>query len=161
MTKSDQQGNRTLTAQAGIDMCRSGDWRRGVELLRSVAATEERGGDLPGLFYSYLGYGVARFDRRYREGLRLCRHAVKKEFYHPENYLNLARTHLLTGDRRRAMRAIADGLRIDPENRDLREYEGELGVRRQPVFPFLGRDNVLNRLLGKLRHSLSGADPAD
>ncbi len=155
MTRFEEQVEIDSTAREGIALCRAGDWRRGVDLLRTVASNQDRGGELSGLFYSYLGYGIARFDRRYREGLRLCRHAVKKEFFHPENYLNLARTHLLTGDRRGAMRAIEEGLRIDPENQDLREYHAELGVRRTPVLAFLARDHVLNRLLGKIRHSFA------
>jgi len=74
---------------------------REIDLLRRVADAKDPGIELPGLFYSYLGFGVARFDRRVREGLTLCEHAVKREFYQPENYLNLARTHLLAGNRER------------------------------------------------------------
>ena len=157
MNRLEQQVELDSTAQEGIALCRAGDWRRGVDLLRTVASNQERSGELSGLFYSYLGYGIARFDRRYREGLRLCRHAVKKEFFHPENFLNLARTHLLTGDRRGAIQAIEEGLRIDPENQDLRDYHTELGVRRAPVLAFLARDHVLNRILGKIRHSFTAA----
>jgi len=160
MSRLEEQTELDSTAREGIALCRAGDWRRGVDLLRTVASKQQRSGELSGLFYSYLGYGIARFDHRYREGLRLCRHAVKKEFFHPENFLNLARTHLLAGDRRGAIRAIEEGLRIDPENEDLREYHKELGVRRRPVLRFLARDNVLNRILGKLRHTFKTPPPS-
>jgi hypothetical protein len=141
-------------AQQGIDLCRAGDWRRGMELLRAVASDEERSGDLPGVFYSYLGFGIARFDRRFKEGVSLCEHAIKREFYNPENYLNLAQTYLLVGDRGGAVSAIRGGLKIDSNDRDLRDLQRDLGFRREPVLPFLNRDNVLNRILGKIRHSL-------
>jgi hypothetical protein len=125
-----------------------------MELLRVVAADEGRQGELPSQFYSYLGFGIARFDRRYREGLRLCRHAVKRD-YQPENYLNLARTHMLVGDRKGAVRAVGAGLKVDPGYARLRELWRELGMRKRPVLGFLSRDHVINRILGKIRHSWS------
>ena len=151
----EQTMDRQQIAHQGVALCRSGDWRRGMELLRSVASSEERSGELPAVFYSYLGFGVARFDRRYQEGLSLCRHAIKREFYNPENYLNLAQTYLLAGDRGGAISAIRDGLKIDSHHQDLRDLQRDLGFRREPVLPFLNRDNFLNRILGKLRHTLS------
>ncbi len=144
----------------GIELCRQGSWRQGLDLLRRVAEADDRNADLPGLFYSFLGFGIARFDRRVREGIALCEHAVKREFYQPENYVNLARTYLLTGDRRRATDAVRDGLRIDPEHRELTDLICELGVRRRPVLPFLGRGNPLNHVLGRLRHLLAPQRPA-
>jgi len=157
MTGNAEQDKYSAIAEEGILLCRKGEWRRGMELLRTVAADEGRHGELPSQFYSYLGFGVARFERRYREGLRLCRHAVKRD-YQPENYLNLARTHMLVGDRKGAVRAVGTGLKIDPSYPRLRELWQELGVRKRPVVPFLSRDNVLNRILGRLRHSWRKGD---
>ncbi len=140
--------------QEGIDLCRQGSWRQGLDLLRKVAEADDRSTELPGLFYSFLGFGIARFDRRVREGIALCEHAVKREFYQPENYVNLARTYLLIDDRRRATDAVRAGLRIDPDHRELSELIAELGIRRPPVIPLLSRRNPLNHLLGKVRHVL-------
>lgn len=163
MIMAERSTEHTGVVEEGIALCRAGDWRRGVELLRSVAAAEGRQGELPGAFYSYLGFGVARFDRRYKEGLSLCQLAVKREFYNPENYLNLAQTYLLTGDRGGAISALRDGLKLDSQHEDLRELQRQLGFRREPVLPFLSRDNVLNRVLGKIRHTWGqgGAAAAD
>jgi hypothetical protein len=160
---AEQSTEHQRIAQEGVALCRAGDWRRGMELLRSVASADDRSGELPGVFYSYLGFGVARFDRHYKEGLSLCQHAIKREFYNPENYLNLAQTYLLAGDRGGAVSAIRDGLKIDSNHQDLRDLQRDLGFRREPVFPFLNRDNILNRILGKIRHSLSppGGSPGD
>lgn len=156
MALLDQQPDANDVAQRGIALCRQGSWRQGLDLLRRVAANDDRTGDLPGLFYSYLGFGIARFDRRVREGLQLCEHAVRREFYQPENYLNLARTELLAGRRDAAVEAIAAGRRIDPEHPGLAALHDELGIRRPPVLPFLSRRNLVNRLLGRLRHDFKG-----
>jgi len=139
----------------GIDFCRQDDWERGLAILGHLAQAAEKSA-LSGLFYSYLGYGIARCERRVEEGKKLCQHAIRIEFYQPENYFNLARTQLLGNDRRGAVSAIFKGLKIDPNSLELLTLQRELGVRRGPVIPFLSRDNPLNRLLGRLRHAVSG-----
>jgi hypothetical protein len=141
----------------GIDCCRRGNWNEGLRYLGQVAERGDTGTGLPGLFYSYLGYGIALREQRVREGLKLCRHSIKVEFYEADNYLNLARTCLLARDRSGAVRAVRDGLRIDPHHSGLLALHKELGVRGQPILPFLGRSHLLNRILGRIRHTLSGA----
>lgn len=136
----------------GIDCCRRGDWDQGLLYLGRVAEASDRS-SLPGLFYSYLGYGIARCQNRVAEGLKLCEHSVKLEFYQPENYLNLARTCLLGKDRPGAVRAIRRGLKIDSQHLELLALYRELGMREAPVLPFLQRSNPLNQILGRIRHA--------
>jgi hypothetical protein len=145
-------GVSTLLDQ-GLECCRRGDWSEGLRYLGRITESGHST-DLPGLFYSYLGYGIAHRDRRIREGLKLCKHAIKVGFYEPENHVNLARTSILANDRSGAVRAVRDGLRIDPQNQELRQMRKDLGVRTSPVIPFLDRANPLNIFLGQLRHSL-------
>lgn len=137
-----------------IDLCRRGGWKDGLPALARIAEQEERPGALPALVYSYLGYGIALRQQRLQEGLKLCQHAVKLEFYQAENYLNLARTYLLAGQRRAAVRALGEGLKIEPDNPQLLDLQGEVGRRRHPVLPFLSRSNPLNLVLGRIRHVL-------
>ncbi len=137
-----------------LDRCRRGGWKEGLPLLARIAEQDERQGALPALVYSYLGYGIALRQGRIQEGIRLCQHAVKLEFYQAENYLNLARTQMLANHRRAAVRAVSDGLKVEPDNRNLLELRREMGERRRPVLPFLARSNPLNSLLGRLRHLL-------
>lgn len=139
----------------GIERCRQGDWEVGLAFLGRIAEAE-RSAALPGLFYSYLGYGIALRQKRVQEGLRLCRHSVKVQFYEPENYVNLVRTLLLAGERPAAVRAVLDGLKVDRQHRELLELHKELGIRKSPVLPFLSRTNPLNQFLGRLRHSWRG-----
>lgn len=146
----------------GIDLCREGEWKDGLFVLGRIAASG-RSGELPGLYHSYLGYGIARLEGRHEEGIKLCRHAIKLQFYEPDNYLNLARTAMLAGDRKEAVKAIQGGLKVDPGNHELAALARELGVRQLPILSFLSRSNPLNLLLGKLRAALFGpaAKPPD
>lgn len=141
----------------GIQRCRQGDWEVGLAFLARIAEAE-RSTALPGVFYSYLGYGIALRQKRVQEGLKLCRHSVKIQ---SENYVNLARTCLLAGDRPAAVRAVLDGLKVDRQHAVLLELHRELGIRLQPVLPFLGRSNPLNQLLGRLRHAWQGDPPPE
>src|SRR5437762_12834061 len=97
----------------GIECCRKGDWAEGLRHLGWIAERGDAVSGLPGIFYSYLGYGIALREQRIEEGLKLCRHSIKLEFYQVENYLNLARTYLLAQNRAGAVRAVRDGLKID------------------------------------------------
>lgn len=137
----------------GIALCRGGDWDRGLDVLGRLASG---GGRLSGKGYSYLGYGMAHRHKQVREGLRLCNHAVKLEFYQPDNLFNLARTQLLAGDRRGATESMRRGMAIDRDHAGLVALAEELGTRRKPVLQFLTRRNPLNVLLGRLRHAIKG-----
>lgn len=144
------------TMKLGIDYCRKGDWTNGLRHLGQLAELGEAAGELPGIFYSYLGYGIALKEKRIREGLKLCKHSVQVQFYQAENYFNLARTCLLAQDRKGAVQAVRAGLKIDRGNRDLLVLYKDLGIRSLPVLPFLSRSNPLNQLLGRLRHAFRG-----
>ncbi|MEM8962663.1 MAG: hypothetical protein AAGD38_14350, partial [Acidobacteriota bacterium] len=62
----------------------------------------------------------------------------------------------MVGDRRAAIDIVERGLLIDAGNSELLELRRDLGERRQPMVPFLGRSNPINRMLGLLRHRLVG-----
>lgn len=147
----------TGALKLGIECCRRGDWNEGLHHLGRIA--ESGGAELPGLFYSYLGYGIALREQRFQEGLKLCRHSIKVEFYQVENYLNLARTCILAKDPKGAVRAIRGGLKVDPHHPELLVLYQDLGIRGMPVLPFLDRAHFVNQLLGRLRHTFRGSRP--
>jgi hypothetical protein len=153
----DELAEATLEA---IERCRRGDWLLGLPALARIAEGDERHGALPGLVYSYLGYGIALRQQRIQDGLKLCQHAVKLEFYRAESLLNLARTQLLARQRRAAVRSVADGLRLEPDNAALLELQRELGVRKSTALSFLPRSHPVNLLLGRLRHLFRRRPPA-
>ena len=108
----------TSTLKLGIECCRRGDWTEGLRYLGKIAEEKEQAPDLPGVFYSYLGYGIALCQQRVEEGLKLCQHSIKVEFYQVENYVNLARTCLLAQDRKGAIKAVRGRHRSASESRN-------------------------------------------
>jgi tetratricopeptide (TPR) repeat protein len=148
---------RELSGMLGraIDECRKGNWDQGLPYLGLLADSADRS-SLPGLFYSYLGYGIALREQRLDEGLKLCKHAIKIEFFQSENYWNLARLHLLKKDRKNAVKAVREGLKVDPNSTELLALQKDMGTRKLPVLSFLSRNHPLNRILGSLRHKFTG-----
>ena len=141
-------------ALRGVEACKAGKWKEGLAILGKIAESDRHGVELTGTFYSYLGYGIARYERRVQEGLALCQHSIKVQFYEPENYVNLARVYLLKRNRRKAVDALNQALRLNANHPGARALAQEIGWRRRPVIAFLPRGNLLNRWLGKLRHQL-------
>jgi len=140
----------------GLRLCREGEWRKGMPVLAAVIEQKGPYDKVPGLVYSFLGYGVAKFQSKTTEGVRLCEHAIKVQFYEADNHWNLARVNVLAGHRRNAVNALNGGLKLDPDHQGLLDLKKEIGLRRAPVLGFLGRDNALNVLLGRIRHAIAG-----
>ncbi len=161
-TESDDRiarDRQTAVYERGLERCRAGQWQDGLVDLAWLA---ERGshGEVPALCYSYLGYGLACHRGQIKKGLRLCKHAIKLEFYQPQSYVNLARTALLSDRyRRQAAKAVLDGLEIAPEHPELLELQQELGARRSPIVRFLSRGALPNRLFGWIRHQITHREP--
>ncbi len=156
------QGRPTLpreqllaACERGLDLCRFGNFKEGLAELAALGDLT-RVKDIPSAYFSYLGYALAKQRNQFQQGIKLCRHSIKLEFFQTENYVNLARTCLLSEKyRREAWDAVREGLRIDPDHPELLEIQRQLGSRKPPILGFLGRNNPLNRLLGSLRHLLS------
>lgn len=150
-----QQEHLAAVCERGIQACRDGNWQAGlVDLAWLVKGKQAR--QLPSQCYSYLGYGIALTQDDVVKGRRLCRRAVKMEWFQPDNYFNLARTCLLREHYRQdAVDAVDEGLKVDPEHEGLLELSRKIGRRRPPVLGFLSRGNILNRLFGSLRHVFS------
>ena len=126
----------------GITSCRQGRWEEGVRILYAVVGTIPMANEIPSLAYSYLGYGRASLKAKYRDGVLLCRLAIRKDPSEAENYFNLARTCLLRGRRRMAVSALDRGLRSSPRSREILELREDLG-RRATVAAFSARTQAL------------------
>ncbi len=142
---------------SGIEHCRAGRWEKGADYLGYVAERCHSDLSSASLYLSYLGCATARIQGPTEEARSLCQHAVKVEFFQPENWANLAEVMLLSEKRKEAVAAVQQGLKIDPQNERLQELEASLGLRRRPVLSGLSRSNPLNRILGRLRTDLVGS----
>ena len=107
-------------------------------------------------FMSWYGLTLVLVERNSNLGISLVDQALRAAGPSPELLLNVARAHLALNQRERAVRAIARGLQLFPEDRCLVAARDAMGWRAKPVLPFLSRNNPLNRFLGRMRHRWAG-----
>jgi len=137
----------------GRHLVGKGKYQEALKALKEAVALE------PGevVYQSYYGLCLVETGRGRKEGLNLCRQALQQAFYHVDLYVNLARAYLSMGDRKRAVVALKRGASVEPEDPVIRKLLGEVGRRRQPVFPFLSRAHPINKIAGRIRHTLLGS----
>ncbi|HVO76915.1 MAG TPA: tetratricopeptide repeat protein [Candidatus Bathyarchaeia archaeon] len=90
------------------------------------------------------------------EAEKLCRKAAKLNPANPIILVNLGRILLEEGMRKEARTCFSRAYELDNTSSAAALELSGMGVRRQPVIPFLARTNPLNCFLGKLRHRLLG-----
>lgn len=100
--------------------------------------------------YSWLGIAMARSKWDMAKAEEFCKKAVKKEFYVPQYYINLAEVYKLKGNKAKAIQILEAGLKLDSENKAILKELNKYGVRAQPAIPFLARENTVNIQLGKV-----------
>lgn len=115
-------------------------------------------------FLSYYGCLVAIVEKNPKEGIKICKKAIKRldgavpfgsEFYHSIFYLNLGRALMSYKKKADAIKSFKKGLRNDPENIELLSELNKLGVRRRPPVIFLKRSNPINKYVGMLFSKVS------
>ena len=96
-------------------------------------------------------HGLVRVLLGDENGVKLCRKAAVAEQEDVEVYCNLAQAEYQLGYRGGAYMALRRGLALDRRHPDLQRLRRQLTRRAaKPVIPWLGRDNPVNRVLGKL-----------
>ena len=104
-------------------------------------------------WYSYLGYCIAKERGQVKRGSELCLASLELEPGNPAHYLNLAKLHLVAGQKNEALRVLREGMPLD-QSQGIAALLNQIGTRKPPVFSFLPRSNPLNKLVGLLLERL-------
>ncbi len=141
-----------MSFRKGVQALDQRRYLEGLAFFESALNQEERSASpAPRMKYlSYYGVALSMAAGRSQEAIEMCERALSVEFYNPDLYHNLARVYLAAGDRRRAYKALVQGLRIERGHQGLVTEMRRLGLRRQPLFRFLSRRHPLNRVTGML-----------
>jgi hypothetical protein len=118
--------------------------REFVEALKSIDDHHE----LYGRVASYLG--LAQVLTSDRSGLLLCRDAASSDAGEADVYLNLACAEWHANNRKRALEAVHRGREIAADNPQLEYASTLIDSRRRNILPFLSREHLLNRTLGRM-----------
>lgn len=102
---------------------------------------------------SLMGFTLAHESGQVARGIELCLKAIARNPENSDHYYHLGRIYLMAGNREQAIRVFRRGLKVRRDERIMDELR-RLGVRKPPPFPSLSRSHPLNRMTGKLLHSL-------
>ena len=138
------------------------EFREGIKLLKNeypqkalVRLKRAFESDQHNVYYiSFLGLAIARAQRKWDQASDLCEVAVQLKPAEIQFHLNLGEVYALAGRREKALDKLEHALRIFGYDARLVQARGKVEKRRAPVLPFFGREHILNRELGKLRHRI-------
>jgi hypothetical protein len=85
-----------------------------------------------------------------QRGIRFCEEAVRRGLVTTETLVNLARALVVTRNKEQAVRALRRAMELAPGDPRLSQEFAALGLRRKPPIPWLPRNFILNKWLGKL-----------
>ena len=105
-------------------------------------------------YLSYDGLILALTGENIHDAINFCRAAILRAAYEPQLYINLCRVYSSGGQRKKALETLMEGMSFDKNNTSLRMEMRRMGTRRKPLIPFLSRDHVLNKSLGRFTYRL-------
>ena len=126
----------------GENALQNGDTLVALLQFETVHAIEP----VPGV-KSKLAFCLAKERHQYQRAMSLCREALQIEPDNPDHYYQLSRIHLLSGQKRKAIRTLRKGLKFKRHQSIIDELI-RLGARQESVFEALPREHVLNRITG-------------
>ena len=150
MTNSDKDGDSSQSTAAeaedsynnGLEAMKNRDSLSALHFFEKAVKLER----VP-IYLSSLAFCLAKEKREFPKSISLCKEAIKYEPRNAAHFLQLGRIYLLAGQRKESIHILRMGLRIGKNAEISRELE-RLGSRKEPVLPFLGRGNPLNKYLG-------------
>jgi hypothetical protein len=132
----------------GCEALQAQDYRAAVREFRKAMQSIDEQHELYNKVASYLG--LAQVLTSDLNGLLICRDAASTESEDGDVFLNLACAEWHIENRERAVDAIMRGRRIDVRHAQLDRVSQLLDSRRRSIFPFLPRQHLLNRTMGRL-----------
>lgn len=140
------ENNPTKLFERGMALLKRGYPGDAMEYFEKLLSLGHKGSAC----YSWLGIAMARSKWDMEMAEELCRIAVKRDFYVPQFYVNLAEVYLLKGNKAKAIETLRAGLKVDSDSEVIWRELDKFGARNRPAIPFLSRNNPVNRYLGLL-----------
>jgi hypothetical protein len=133
----------------GLRCFKRGDYESAVQLFRAADVCAGLDDIYQSRYTSF--HGLSRVYMGDNNGVKLCRKAVAGETQDAEVFYNLVLAEHRLGFRESAYMALCRGLNVDSGHAGLLRMKQQLVLREKHGFiPGLKRNNVVNRLIGKL-----------
>jgi tetratricopeptide (TPR) repeat protein len=138
----------------GIDFLREDNRLGALSCFEKAYDLDKKRSDIQ----SYLGRCIAVERGQITEALTFCLNALEQDSENQVHYLNFGIVYLKDRRKDEGIETFRKGLSYG-DNEEIHTVLDNLGIRKQPVFPFLRRKNMLNRVFGLLRTLLSPKTP--
>jgi Flp pilus assembly protein TadD len=132
----------------GVQLLKGGYPQRALVELRRCVEIESANP----YYLSFLGLALARSEKKWIEATKLCETALQLKRKELQLHLNMAEVYHAAGQRERAIDTLDRARENFGPDARLMKARSRVEKRRAPILPFLDRQNVLNRSLGRLRH---------
>jgi tetratricopeptide (TPR) repeat protein len=103
------------------------------------------------IYLSFLGLSLARAEKKWKPAIEFCETALRMKRNEARLYLNLAEVYVSAGQREKAVQILDAAARNMRDDAAIKRMRHKLGLRNPVVLPFLDRQHLLNRALGKWR----------
>lgn len=103
--------------------------------------------DYSPIISSYYALCIAKERGQVSKAVSLCEEAIKGEPKNSQLYLNLGRIYLIDNNKTDAIKTFREGLNYE-SNQQIVDELNKLVIRKPPIFPFLRRNNPINKYLG-------------
>jgi tetratricopeptide (TPR) repeat protein len=134
----------------GIQLLRTGKPKSALDHFRKASELEKQNP----YYMSFTGVALARAEKSGRmQAVKLCETASSLKYNEVQLQLNLAEVYEAAGRRGDALTTLNRAAVAFGRHRGVQKARLKLGARRAPVLSFLTRENILNRHLGRWRHS--------
>jgi len=135
----------------GLAHLRDGQSYEALAAFRQAASMEPQNP----YFLSYYGLALGQASRSWDEAEALCLAALRMKRQIPQLHLNLADLYRHRGRTADAVETLTDALRYTGRDARVSEALATFGVRKAPLFSFLGRNHPVNKYLGRVRYGAS------
>lgn len=135
----------------GVQLLKGGYPQKALPQLRRCVETD---GSNP-YYLSFLGLAIARSEKKWSEAIKLCETALQLKRKEIQLHLNLAEVYAASGYRESAIETLDHARESFGPNARLMKARSRVEKRRTPIIPFLDRQHMLNKSLGKWRHRAS------
>ena len=143
----------TPTLQDAHDLLKAQDYKAAERAYKKVMESMDGSEENYNLVLSTYGLSqvLSTDDPGVRQnGLLLCRGAANNEVLNGDVFLNLACAEWYSGNRKRVIDALRQGIKIDVNNQRLNNACLKFGCRKRCCFNFLPRSHKVNRFFGRL-----------
>ena len=143
-----KESDALIEFKDGIEFLKNGYAKHALPHLHHAVEIESQNP----YYLSFLGLALARAEKKWTEATRLCETTLQLKGKEPQFHLNLAEVYVAAGQRSSAISTLERAIENFGPTPRLTKARSRIEKRQSPVLPFLKREHVLNKSLGKLRH---------